>query len=262
MIYNKNVAFFALSTSLDYLVVGSLLLWFYRKYGGQKLSFSKEYGKQLLKVSKHFILPGLMVSIYAQTDKMMLKHMINPAENGYYSTAVSLCSVWCFLLTAIIESMNPPIMEDHRNGNLIGYNRKNKILYALIFYISICVSAIYCLAAPFAISILYGEAYAPTTGPLRIITWYTAFSYLGVARNAWIVCENKQKYLIWVYLSAAVCNVILNVLFIPLWGASGAALASLIAQIITTMVSPFFIKEIRPNGKMMLDAILLKGIRK
>ncbi len=50
--------------------------------------------------------------------------------------------------------------------------------------------------------------------PLRIITWYTAFSYLGVARNAWIVCENKQKYLKWVYGAAAVSNVIFEFLFL------------------------------------------------
>lgn len=262
MALKKNILYFAVSTSLDYLVVGILLIAFYFKYGGQRIKFSWEYGKILLKSSSHFILPALMVSIYAQTDKMMLKQLISDAENGYYSTAVSLCSAWCFILSAIIESMNPAIIEDYKNGNTNGFREKNILLYTLVFYISIIVSLLYCVAASPLVSVLYGEAYLPSIQPLRIITWYTAFSYLGVARNSWIVCENKQKYLIWIYISAAISNVILNLILIPLWGASGAALASLIAQFITTMVTPFFIKEIRPNVKMMIDGIMLKGLKK
>ena len=43
-------------------------------------------------------------------------------------------------------------------------------------------------------------------------------------------------------------------------GASGAAIASLIAQMLTTLVVPFFMKDMRENSMLILDAILLKGI--
>ena len=55
-------------------------------------------------------------------------------------------------------------------------------------------------------------------------------------------------------------NVMLNVIFIPLWGASGAAVASLVTQICTSIVLPFFIKDLRPNAKLMLEAIILKDV--
>lgn len=109
---------------------------------------------------------------------------------------------------------------------------------------------------------MYGEAYLPTVGPLRIVTWYTAFSYLGVARNAWGVSENKQNYLKYLYVGAAVTNVVLNAILIPGFGASGAAAASLITQISTILVFPALIKDLRPNAVMMMQAITLKGIRK
>ena len=97
--------------------------------------------------------------------------------------------------------------------------------------------------------------------PLRIVSWYTAFSYLGVARNAWIVSENRQNHLIKIYVGAAIGNVVLNFFLIPAWKASGAAMASLLAQILSGFILPFFIKDLRPNAKLMVDAILLKGIR-
>ena len=111
------------------------------------------------------------------------------------------------------------------------------------------------------IKILYGEAYLPAVNVLKIVTWYTAFSYLGVARNAWIVAEGKQKYLKYIYTVAALLNVIINFALIPVMGAEGAALASFITQVLTSIVLPLFIKELRPNAKLMLEAIILKEIK-
>ena len=255
----RGVAYFAFATSIDYILVGILLLFAYKKCGGGSLHFSWMYGKSILKKSCHFILPGLMVAIYSQTDKLMLKHMISDAEIGYYSTATSLCVVWCFVLTAIIDSMYPSIMEAQRAGEAL-FVKRNKQLYCLIFYISMAVSLLFTVLAEPLLYIMYGEAYLPAAAPLRIITWYTAFSYLGVARNAWIVAKNRQKYLFFVYVGAAASNVLLNLLFIPLWGASGAAVASLVAQVLTTLVLPFFIKDLRENSRIMVEAILFKGI--
>lgn len=257
LIAKKPVTYFAFATSLDYICLAVLLYLSYKKYDGGELAFSKSYGIALLKKSYHYILPGVMVAIYGQADKIMLKHMISNEEIGYYSTAVSLCNMWCFVLNAIIDSLYPPIMEAFKR-NKEEFEKKNKLLYAIVFYVSAGVSVLFTLFGGVAIRILYGDAYLPSVAPLRIITWYTAFSYLGVARNAWIVCMDRQKYLKYIYLSAAIANVILNCIFIPFWGASGAALASLIAQVITTLVVPFFIKDMRENSVMMLKAILFK----
>ena len=136
---------------------------------------------------------------------------------------------WAFILSAIIDSLYPEIVQSFQKDRL-RYERKNRQLYAIVFYVSLFVSAMICLVAKPFILILYGKTYLPAVGPLRIVVWYTAFSYLGVARNAWMVCENRQKYLKYLYISAAALNVVLNFALIPSWGASGAAAASLITQ--------------------------------
>lgn len=256
LVTGKSVSYFAFATSLDSICFAGILYFCYRREHRGALTFSGTYGKALLKKSYHFILPSLMVAIYGQTDKIMLKQMIGATEIGYYSTAVSICNIWCFVLSAIIDSMYPPIMEAFKRDKE-EFERKNKLLYAIVFYVSIFVSVLFMIFGSFAIRILYGEAYLPSVMPLRIITWYTAFSYLGVARTAWIVCMEKQKYLKYIYLTAAVANVGLNLIFIPMWGASGAAVASLIAQILTIAV-PFFIKDIRENSVLIVKAILFR----
>lgn len=174
---------------------------------------------------------------------------------------MSLSCIWTFVLSAFIESMVPGIMKYHTTDKE-KYRKLNIRLYAMVFYISVFTSVVICIMAPVIIAILYGKEYLDSIMPLRIVVWYVAFSYLGVARDAWVVCERKQKYLKYLYLGSAVCNVILNAIFIPAIGASGAAIATVITQISTIFLMPMLIKEFHPNVKMMVDAILLKEIIK
>lgn len=259
LITGRSVLWFALATAVDYVVGAIVMYTCYRYDGGQKLRFSRERGKRLLAKSHHYILPGLMTAIYAQTDKIMLKHMIDEAALGYYATAVTLCGMWTFVLTAVVDSLNPYIMEAHK-ADANRFRKLNKILYAITFWISMLVSLALVLLGDFVIEILYGADYLPAAVPLKVITWYTAFSYLGVARNAWIVCENKQKYLKYIYLFGAASNLILNLIMIPIWGSVGAAVASLVAQIVTSLVVPFCIKDLRENATLMLEAMFLRNV--
>ena len=260
LIQGKTVTWFALATAIDYLAVAMLLFVFYKKCKGPKLSFSKRQVRRLLRMGVPFILAGLMVSIYGNSDKFMLKHMIDEAEVGYYSTACSLCNTWVFILSAIIDSMYPVIMESHKN-NYLKYEQQNRLMYAIVFYISVFVSLLFVIFASPVIRLLYGEAYMPSVAPLQVITWYVAFSYLGVARNAWIVSENLQKYITPIYAGAAITNVVINYLLIPVWGATGAAIASLITQVSTIFFFPLFIKPMRKNTKLLAEALFLKGIK-
>lgn len=259
LLLQKNVIWFAASTAVEYFVISLCLYIIYKKHNGPKLCFDWKKVKELLHTSHHFILVSIMIAIYGSTDKIMLKQMMNEAEVGFYATAVTVSGLWCFILAAINDSMYPVILQAFEKDISL-FERKCRQLYAIVFYVSVCASVLYMVLAKYIIMILYGETYIPAVGPLRIVTWYIAFSYLGDARNVWIVSYNCQKYLKYIYLGSAIMNILLNGALIPMLGASGAALASVITQISTIMVFPLFIKDLRPNVKLMWDAVRLKGI--
>ena len=261
LVRGAGVKWFALSNSVEFMVLGAFLLLAYRRSGGPKFSVSFDKAKQLLSKSTSFILSGLMISIYASTDKLMIKQMMAQTDVGHYALASSLSVMWTFVLSAIITTMYPGIVRLHASDKG-AYEKRNRQLYAIVFYLSVFISVTICVLAEPIIRFLYGEAYLPAIAPLRIVVWYTAFSCLGGARNVWVVCENKQKYLKYLYFSAALINVLLNLLLIPVFGTSGAAAASLLTQISTTVLLPAVIRPLRENAKMMLDAVLLRGIGK
>ena len=259
LIQKRSVYWFAAAASVEYLITAIFLIGIYIKKKGPALSVSFGKGCDLLKSSNSFIVAGLMVSVYASVDKLMLRHMMDDIAVGNYAIAISLSTTWAFVLSAIIDSLSPGIMKLHRKDRK-QYEKKNRQLYAIVFYVSCAVSLGICVFASPVIHILYKHVYDGAIVPLRIVVWYTAFSYLGVARNTWMVCESKQKYLMGLYAVAAGLNVIMNAVMIPVWGGAGAAMASLLTQISTTMIIPLFISELRPNTKLLLDAILLKDL--
>lgn len=262
LILGAGVSWFAFAMSVDYIVIAIFLYIAYRRYKGPRLTFSFRKAKSLLSVSYHYILSAMMIAIYGQTDKIMLRQMLPSGDEavGYYTVATAICAMWVFVLQAIIDSLYPTILQLH-GKDTAAYEKKNRQLYAIVFYVSVFVSLVFQFLGGFAVDLLYGDAYAPAVLPLKIVTWYTAFSYLGVARNAWIVSEGKQKYLKYLYGSAAIMNVILNFVLIPLWGVSGAAAASLITQMATSIFLPLCFKELRPNAKLMLEAICFRKLR-
>ena len=253
LITQKSIYWFSVANTLDYLIIAVGLFVIYKKRCGQKLSFNKSRAKKLLSVSKYYIISDLMVVVFAQTDRIMLKAMIDNAATGYYSAAITCAGMTQFIFAAIIDSMRPTIFEGKKVAEDV-YKLNLARLFSIITYLSLAQSVVMTILAPIIIRVLYGAEYGASISALQIVVWYTTFSYLGSARNIWILAEGKQKYLWQINLFGAVANVLLNALLIPNIGVNGAALASLITQFMTNVVTGYIFKPIRG-----VNEILSKG---
>lgn len=224
LINRKSIFWFAVTNSLDYLLISVILFYFYQKNGGQRFSFSFDRFKNMFQKSRYYIVSGMMVTVFAQTDKIMLKLMINETETGFYSAAVTCAGMTSFVFSAIIDSFRPVIFTT-RKTNHDGFEKWMARLYSIIIYIGLAQSIVLCGGAELIVQILYGANFAPTSTILSIITWYSAFSYMGSVRNIWILAEDKQNVLWIINLSGALLNVVGNLILIPKFGACGAAVA-------------------------------------
>lgn len=256
----KSVEWFAFSTALEAAMVAISLVWTYRKGSGGKLSVSISAGKEILKRSYHFILSGLMATIYGEMDKIMLGEMLSETAVGFYTAATKVSTMWSFVLMSLINSSRPVIIASKNKSNDL-YVKQNKRLYAAIIWIGIAAGLGITFLGKWIIYVMYGEAYLPATSSLQISAWYTMFAMLGTARGIWIVCENKAKYVKYYLGLGSILNVVLNYLLIPQFGPGGAAAATLITQIFTAVLAPIIFKETRIYTKYVFEALVLKGIR-
>lgn len=265
LIAQKSIYWFAIAQAIDYCLIALLLLVAYKRNGGLPFSISFKRGKQMLSKSKYYIVSGMMVTIFAQTDRLMIKNMIDDAATGYYSAAVTCAGMLSFVFAAIIDSMRPVILENKKQS-IKSYECNVSRLFAIVFYMSLLQCVAMTLFAKLIIWVLYGKDYFSAVNVLRIVVWYVTYSYIGQVRNIWILAEGKQKYLWRINLIGAVLNVVLNALIIPIWGICGAALTSFITQFFTNFVLGFIMKPVKECNRLLIKGIdprfVLAEIRK
>ena len=241
-------------SAIEFGVISIGLLLIYHRLGPQKFSVSFAMAKRLFSRSKYYILASLMVMAFQNTDHIMLKTMIGDVENGFYTAAITSAGVIQFAYYAIIDSARPVILTEKRNSQE-RYERNMSRLYCVIVYLALAQSLVFSILAEPIIGILYGADYMASVPVLRILVWYLSFSYMGSIRNIWILAEGKHSRLWVINLCGVLANVVLNACFIPLWGACGAAGASVLTQVFTNVVVGFILKDIRPNNRLMLTGL-------
>lgn len=251
LVAEKSVYWFALSHAVEYCTAGLLMFLSFRHIAGQKISISVFLAKDMFSRSKYYILAALMVTVFQNTDHIMLKMIAGNTENGYYTTAITCTIIVSFVYSAIIDSMRPVILESKAESQAL-FEKNVTRLYSLMVYMTAMQSVCFTILAKPIVLILYGREYLPAIPVLQIIVWQLAFSYMGTVRNVWILGEGKHNQLWIINLCGVVANVILNAIMIPLWGACGAALASVLTQFVTNFVVGFFMKSIRRNNVLLL----------
>lgn len=253
LVSQKSVAWFALSNVLDYFLISAILIVMYRKVGGQALRVDWKLGREMLSRSKYYILPSLMVMIFQHTDRIMIKLMLGEAETGFYSAAITCIGITGFVFAAIIDSARPVIVELKEKDQAL-YEKRLVQLYCVINCLSLAQSIGMTLLAKPLVWVLYGPDYSKTAAILAVAVWYNTFGHYGSVRNVWVLAEQNQKYLTGINVAGALVNVVLNFCLIPVLGAVGAALASLVTQFFTNVILGFIFKPFRPNNSLMLKS--------
>ncbi len=254
LITEKSVYWFAVSHSIEYGLIGLLLIIIYFRLDGQKLSFSKSTAKEMLSRSKYYIVASLLVVVFQNIGVVLLSNLSGYDETGYYTSALMSATVVQFVYTAITDSYRPLILTAKKESNE-DYEKNVSGLYGIIVYTSLAQSIVFALFAKLIISILYGADFMPAVPVLRILVWFAPFSFMGTVRNIWLLAEEKQKELWKINLFGVVINTVSNAILIPKVGACGAAIAAFITQFLMNFVLGFVYKPIRKNNELMIKGL-------
>lgn len=255
----STISWYAFATVLDALVIGVLLFIFYIVRKGPSPKFTGYIAKDLLVESRPFIISSLLITVYTQMDKIMLGVMLDNDAVGLFSPAMTIINMWVFVPMAIIDSVRPVIMKAKKDGDEENYIRQYKRLYAAVIWMNIFVAIAFLFASKFVMGILYPK-FMDGVPVLQILAFSKIFSLIGTTRGIWIVCEGYGKALKYFVGSGAIMNLILNYFMIPVWGIAGAAVATLITEIWTSIFAILIFKETRPLFKIIIDSFLLRGV--
>jgi len=250
---------FAWVVVFDSLVLSIGYLYWYFKIKKEfllsQIMFDFELAKSLLKDSWPLIISGMAIMIYARIDQVMIKEMVDNNEVGQYSVAIRLIEQFDFLSVLIVKSIAPSLTNAKKISQELYFNRLLN-LYRLMFFIFLVTFSFVFLFGKDIVLLLYGNAYSMAAGLFVLASFRTLYTNFGIASSQFITNENLFKYSMIFTIMGASINILLNYFLIPLYGAEGALVATIISFTFSIFISYFLFQQTRKNAFLMLSAIL------
>ena len=260
LIYNHApVLYFAGALVFDSAILALGLLFIYKRkqLHLHTWTFNWVRAKSLIQQSWPLILTAVMISVYMKIDQVMLKSAGSKIV-GIYSAAARISESWYFIPVAIVTSVFPAIIHA-RKTDIERYHKRLQNLYDLLVAISLPVAIMVSIFADQIIHLLYGNPYQGAGILLSIHIWSGIFVFLGSASSQFLLAEGFTLISFSRTAFGALVNVVLNLWLIPIYGALGASIATLIAYASST----FFILAVphtREQGLRMLKSLFLISI--
>lgn len=187
----------------------------------------------------------IMVSIYVNSDITMLGIMQSDTVTGIYRVSAKIYSAIKAMINGVTMVTIP------RLASYVGEEHKekydlllNKILIALVMLVSpICVGLV--MTSRNIITIVSGEEYLSGALSLMIlgVTLCVAM-FSNILLNAVLIIYKNEKKALKTTSLSSVINVLLNVLFIPTLSLNGAALTTLISEVLVMIMAYYYAKDL------------------
>ena len=186
--------------------------------------------RSLIRVSLPMFGVTLSGAIIAHFDILMLNFYTTPSVVGVYSIYVKIVAITA-LGTQSINAMFAPtvsrLFSSDKNHELKSFAKRATLLsFTVTLGLSLPVILFH---EP--LLLLYGPAFLGNTSTLFIILVSSIVSSFFGSAGLYLNMTGHQVAFFRIMIFAALMNVGLNVIFIPLWGATGAALATLLSVV-------------------------------
>lgn len=214
----------------------------------------------LVRESTPLVLSAYLTLLYYRIDVMMLSFMRTFREVGYYSVATRLGESLNMISGALLVSFFPLFSRAFReNRSEFEAQVSQAFRWILLTGLPLVLGGVF--VAKDLILLFFGPEYAPSGITFAILLGYTFFCFVGsLLANILIAC-GKQVADMWISAFLVLLNIGTNVLLIPHWSYNGAALATVLTEVIGVFIYFFYAaknQEIRLRTPKKEIALALK----
>ncbi len=222
----------ALANFVNFLIV----FIFSRKYVKVKPEFDFKEWKRILIVAAPLAFSVVFNLVYFKIDTLFLSLMKPEQDVGIYGASYKVLEA-LITFAAIFAGLLLPVMSKYfvENKKKFADVYKKGFDILIIFVIPLIVGTLF-LANPI-MSFFGGSQFAESGGVLKILIFATGAIFFSHLFGNAAVASNQQKKLMWVYIFTAILAVVLNLLLIPKFSYYGAAVSTVVSEIVVTFLT-------------------------
>lgn len=190
-----------------------------------------------LKAVGVFFAMSCATTIYTHLDAVMLGFMKTDADVGYYNAAVKIKGVLVSLVTSLGHVLLPRSSYYIQHQRMDEFWRITKKALHFVFLIASPLMIYFIIFARQGIFFLSGAAYAPAIIPMQIIMpTLLLIGLTNVLGIQILVPLGREKIVLYSEIAGAVTDLILNIILIPSLASTGAAIGTLVAEVVVLIV--------------------------
>ncbi len=183
----------------------------------------------------------IAISIYTMLDTLMLGFISSYEEVGYYSSAIKMCKIAVTFVTASSAVVFVKIAALKEQNDFSEMKRVLEQSFSFMYTFAVPITIGLIVIAPRFVPFFYGSEFALSILPMQILSLLILVIGLNNIYGPQILQSTGcDKQFVMAVLFGTVSNFGLNLLLIPKLGATGASVASVIAEIIVTIAVLLF----------------------
>lgn len=208
----------------------------------------KYHFKRHFKPIAVFFAMSCATTIYTHLDTVMLGFMKTDADVGYYNAAVKIKTILVSIVTSLGVVLLPRASYYIEHKMVDEFYRIAHKAINFVFLIALPMMLYFIIFAKEGIFFLSGDAYGNAVLPMQIIMPTLIFIGLtNVMGIQMLVPLGREKIVLYSEIAGAVVDLIVNFILIPRFASAGAAIGTLIAEIVVWIVQFSALKnEIAP----------------
>jgi O-antigen/teichoic acid export membrane protein len=201
-----------------------------------------QFIKSMLKRSLPFGMAFIFGTVYFYIGSVMLSKISGEESVAVFSAAYNIALALLFIPTVYTSAIYPVLsryfMKSKENVRLL-YERSFKYLYILGLPISVGSF----LLSERIIHFLYGSKYYASIIVLQIISAYFFIKFLNFLLGIMLSSIDQQHKRMIGQGITAFFSILINLILIPVWGVAGAAISTLITEILLFIIYYLFLSK-------------------
>jgi O-antigen/teichoic acid export membrane protein len=236
ILLNMGVKGAVLGFVIPSVLVGLLSLTFTRNFFILPTKVMTKAFKDVSRFGFYIVLANSIGMVNTQIGSLMIGYFMNETEVGYYAVAVLFLQGVTILPQAVQAVTTPIIAAYYRKGD---FHNIRKLLKNTMFKTSaviLCISLILAIFGNFLITALFTEEFLPAYIPMLILLVGYFIHSVYASIGGCLSSVGKVHILFKIDMVCAGLNLLLNILLIPRFGLIGAASATSLSMVFTTLV--------------------------
>lgn len=201
----------------------------------------KIFIKSIIKESLPLGLMLIFNLVYFRIDMIILSVFRSSYEVGIYGFSYRLFDFLIALPLFLSNSIYPSLIASQKNyRNFFFLVKKYALVFFVFSFLTFLIAFIFSPLIPFI-----KEEFKESILPFRLLALSLPVFFLTSLLQWTLISQKRQKTLLYIYSGAVIINIVLNLIFIPLYGYMAAVTITIASELIVLVALLFVVFRLK-----------------